>query len=153
MDPVPTNEHPNTHKKSVTNSPPASPTANELIKNTISISAVYPESEYEPLPSTNTSRQNVRPFASRPRHSSFKNHAKSVALNKKHLTEHFASRAEIVKKPRFNVRLLYKLKPELCSWEISHWDSTRQKLTIRNSSVASQQIVVPLRTITAHQPR
>ena len=65
-DPVPTNEHPNTPTKSVTNSPPAFPTANELIKNTISISAVYPESEYEPLPSTNTSRQNVRPFASRP---------------------------------------------------------------------------------------
>ena len=78
---------------------------------------------------------------------------KSVALYKQHRREYFASRAGIIKKPRFNRHLHYKLKPEFSSWEIIYWDGTRQEYIIKNNSLPSQRIVVPLRTITAHLPR
>ena len=153
VDPVPLNEQSNPQTRSIANSPPASPTTNVLVNNSIPLSAVYPESEDESLRPTNISRENVRPFASRPRHSNSQNHGKSVALYKQHRRENFASRARIVKKPRFNRHLPYKLKPEFSSWEITYWDSTRQEFTIRNNSLHSQRIVVPLRAIAAHLPR
>ena len=146
MDPVPHSD------QSRANFHPASPTTNVLINNSIPLSAVYPESEDESLPPTNISGQNTNPFVSRPRHSNPQNHAKSVALYKQHRREHFASRARIVKKPRFNRHLPYKLKPEFSSWEIIYWDSTRQEFTIKNHSLPTQRIVVPLRAISAHLP-
>ena len=75
-----------------------------------------------------------------------------MALYKQHRREYFASRARIVKKPRFNRHLPYKLKPEFSSWEIIYWDGTRQEFTIKNNLLPSQRIVVPLRAITAHLP-
>ena len=123
------------------------------MKNSFPFSAVHPESEDEPLRSTNTSRQNVLSFASCPRYSNSQNHANSVALYKQHRREHFASRARIVKQHRFNRHLPYKLKPEFSAWEISNWDSTRQEFTVRNSSPPSQRVVVLLRAITTHQLR
>ena len=45
LDPVPPNEQPNSQTRSITNSPPASPTTNVLIDNSIPFFAVYPESE------------------------------------------------------------------------------------------------------------
>ena len=152
VDPVPPNEQSNPQPKSGANSLPASPTTSVLIKNSIPLSAVYPESEDELLRPTHISRQNGRPFSSSPKHSNSRNNAKSVALYKQHRREHFASRARIVKKPRFNRRLPYKLKPEFPPWEILYWDSTRQEFTIKNNSLPSQRIVVPLRAITAHLP-
>ena len=145
VDPVPHSE------QSRANFHPASPTTN-LINNSIPLSAVYPESEDESLRPTNISGQNTRPPVPRPRHSNSQNHAKSVALYKQHRREYFASRARIIKKPRFNRHLPYKLKPEFSSWEIIYWDSTRQEFTIKNNSLPSQRIVVPLRAISAHLP-
>ena len=114
---------------------------------------MYPESEDEPLRPTDISRGKIRPLASHPRHSNSQQSSKSVALYKQHRREHYASRARIVKKPRFNRHLPYKLKPEFSSWEIIYWDGTRQEFTIKNNSFPSQRIVVPLRAITAHLPR
>ena len=153
VDPEPSNEQPHRPARSLANSPNSFPTVNLLMKNSIPFSAVHPESEDEPLRSTNTSRQNVLSFASCPRHSNSQNHANSVAQYKQHRREHFASRARIVKQHRFNRHLPYKLKPEFSSWEISYWDSTRQEFTVRNSSPPSQRVVVPLRAITTHQLR
>ena len=152
VNPVLHNEQSNPQTRSVVNSPPASPTTNVLINNAIPSSAVYPESDDESLRLTDISGRNTRPSVSRPIHSNPQNHAKSVALYKQHRREHFASRARIVKKPRFNRHLPYTLKPEFSSWEIIYWDSARQEFTIKNNSLPSQRIVVPLRAISAHLP-
>ena len=149
MDPIPHNEQSNPQTRSIVNSPPASPTTNVLINNAIPFSAVYPESDDESFRPTDISGRNTRLSVSRPSHS---NHAKSVALYKQHRREHFASRARIVKKPRFNRHLPYKLEPEFSSWEIIYWDCARQEFTIKNNSLPSQRIVVPLRAISAHLP-
>ena len=153
VEPILHNEQSNPQTRSIVNSPPASPTTNVLINNAIPSSAVYPESDDESLRPTNISRRNTFPPVSHPRHPNLQNHAKSVALYKQHRREHFASRARIVKKPRFNRHLPYKLKPEFSSWEKIYWDSIRQEFTIKNNSFPSQRIVVPLRAITAHLPR
>ena len=153
VDHVPLNEQSNPQTRSITNSPLASPTTNVLINNSIPLSADYPESEHESLRPTNISKQNVRPFAPRPKHCYFQNHAKSVALYKQNRCEHFASRARIVKKPRFNRHLPCKLKPEFSSWEIFYWDRTRQEFTIKKNSLPSQRTVVPLKAITTYLPR
>ena len=137
VDSLPPNEQSNPQTRSIANSPPASPTTNELINNSIPPSAIYPESEGELLRPTHIFRQKGRPFSSSPKHSNSRNNAKSVALYKQHRREHFASRARIVKKPRFNRRLPYKLKPEFSSWEILYWDSTRQEFTLKNNSTIS----------------
>ena len=152
VDPILHNEQSNPQARSIVNSPPVSPTTNVLINNATPSSAVYTESEEETLRPTGISRENIRLVASRPRHPNPHNNAKSVALYKQHRREYFASRARIVKKPRFNRHLPYKLKPEFSSWEIIYWDGTRQEFTIKNNSFPSQRIVVPLRAITAHLP-
>ena len=153
VDPVPPIEQPNPQAGSLSCSPPASPTTNALINNSIPFSTVDLQSEDEPLRPTDISRENIRPVASRPRHTNSQNNAKSVALYKQHRREYFASRARIVKELRFNRHLPYKLKPEFSSWEIICWDGTRQEFTIKNNSFPSQRIIVPLRGITAHLPR
>ena len=145
VDPVPPNEQLNPQTRSKTHLPPDFPTANTRNNNSFPFSTAYPESEDEPLRLTNTPRENVRPFASRPLHSNSQHHAKSVALYKQHQREHFASRAGVVEKPRFNRHLLYKHKPEFSSWDITYWDSTRQEFTIRIHSLPSQRNVVPLK--------
>ena len=150
MDLVPPIAQPNPQTTLLHSSPPASPTTNVLINNSIPFSTVNLESEDEPLRPTDISRENIRPVASRPRLANSQNNAKHVALNKQHRREYFASRARIVKKPRFNRHLPYKLKPEFSSWEIVYWDGTRQEFTTKNNSLPSQRIVVPLRAITDH---
>ena len=152
MDPVPPIEEPTPQARILNNSSPASPTTDVLINNSIPFSTVNFESEDEHIRPSGISRETIRPAVSRPRYSNPQNHAKSVALYKQHRREHFASRARIVKKPRFNRHLPYKLKPEFSIWEIIYWDSTRQEFTIKNHSLPSQRIVVPLRAISAHLP-
>ena len=73
VDPVQHNAQPNPQTRSLANSLPASPSANVLNINSILFSAVYPESEDEPLRLTSTSKQTVRPFVSHPRHSDSQN--------------------------------------------------------------------------------
>ena len=151
-DPVLPIEQPALQTRILNDPSPASPTTDVLINNSIPFPTVNFESEDEPLRPTDISRENIRSVASRPRHPNSQNNAKSVALYKQHRREYFASRARIIKKPRFNRYLPYKLKPEFSSWEIIYWDSARQEFTIKNNSLPSQRIVVPLRAISAHLP-
>ena len=97
VDPLPPKEQPNSQTRKTSNSPPVFPSATVLVNNSIPFPAVYPESEDEPLRSTNTSRQNVCSRASRIKHFNTRNHTKSVALHKQHRCEHFASRARVPK--------------------------------------------------------
>ena len=67
-----------------------------------------------------------------------------------HKREHFARLTRAVKCPRFNPHLLYRLRPDFSSWDLLFWDSQRQEVTIQNTLLTSQRLVVPLRAITAN---
>ena len=84
MDPEPPTEQPNPQARLSNSSPPASPTTNVLINNSIPFSTVNLEFENEPLLPADISRENVRPATLRPRHAQSQNNAKSVALYKQH---------------------------------------------------------------------
>ena len=73
-----------------------------------------------------------------------------LTIARQHKREHFARLARAVKYPRFNTYLHYRLRPEVSSWKINFWDSQKQELTIQNSILPSQRLVVPLRAITAN---
>ena len=146
VDHIQPNEKPNLQTRSITNSPLASPTTNVLINNSIPFCTLYHESEDEQPRPTTTSRQNVRPLASRPKHPNSQHYAESMALYKQHRRENFASCARVVTKPRFNCHFPYKLKQKFLSWEISYWESSWQEFAIRNNSLPSQRLVVPLKS-------
>ena len=73
-----------------------------------------------------------------------------LTIARQHKREHFARLARAVECPRFNPLLHYRLRPEVSSWEILFWDSQRQNITIQNTILPSQQLVFPLRAITAN---
>ena len=74
-----------------------------------------------------------------------------LTIARQHKREHFARLTRAVKCPRFNLHLLYSLKPDYSSWELLFWDSHRQEFTIQNTLLPpSQRLVVPLRAITAN---
>ena len=50
----------------------------------------------------------------------------------------------------FQPHLCYSLKPEYSSWKLIFWDSQQQEFTIQNTFLPTQQLVVPLRAITAN---
>ena len=53
----------------------------------------------------------------------------------------------IVRKPRYNACLHYRLTNVFSSWEIIFWDYKRQEYTIQNTALPSQRLVVPLTAI------
>ena len=138
-------------KQPTSNTVPVSPTFNALVNKSHRFPSCYPESEDEPRQSSSSSRQNVRPLLLHPRHFRSQSQVDNVTLHRQHKREYFASRARAIKRPRFNRRLQYELKPEFSSWEIPHWDSSRQEFTQKCVSLPSQQILVLLKAITAKQ--
>ena len=66
VDPEPPTEQPNPQARLSNSSPPASPTTNVLINNSIPFSTVNLESEDEPLLPADISRENIRPATLRP---------------------------------------------------------------------------------------
>ena len=73
-----------------------------------------------------------------------------LTIARQHKTEHFPRLARAVKHPRFNPYLHYRLRPEFSSWKLLFWDSQQQEFTIQNTIPPSQQLVVPLRALTAN---
>ena len=73
-----------------------------------------------------------------------------LTIARQHKREHFARLEKAVKCPRFNPSLHYRLRPEFSSWKLLFWDSQQQEFTIQNTILPSQQLVVPLRAITAN---
>ena len=67
----------------------------------------------------------------------------NLVRSSKHRREYFASKQKTIIRPRINSRLRYGLKPEVDSWEIIFWDNQRKELTIQNTSLLSQWLVVP----------
>ena len=67
-----------------------------------------------------------------------------------HKREHFVRLARAVKHPRFNLYLHYRLRPEFSSGKQLFWDSQQQEFTIQITILPFQQLIVPLRAITAN---
>ena len=126
-------------------------TFNALLNKSHPFPSCYPESEDEPRQPSSSSRRDFQPLLLHPKHFRSQSQADTVTLHRQHQREHFYSRARAIKRPRFNRRLQYELKPEFSSWEITHWDSSRLECTLKKVSLPSQQILVPLKAITAKQ--
>ena len=78
------------------------------------------------------------------------NSCNRLTIARQHEREHFARLARAANCPRFNPHLYYRLRPEFSSSELLFWDSQRQEFTIQNTLLPSQQLVVPLRALTAN---
>ena len=139
---------PDDQKQLTSGTVPVSPTFNALLNKSHPFPSCYPESEDE-LQQSSSSRRNVKPLPLHPKHPRSQPQADTVALRRQHKREYFASQARAIKRPRFNRHLQYELKPEFSSWKITHWDSSRQEFTLKSTSLPSQQILVPLKAITA----
>ena len=139
---------PEDQKQLTSGTVPVSPTFNALLNKSHPFPSCYPESEDEPQQSS-SSRRNVKPLPLLPKHPRSQPQVDTVTLRRQHKREYFASQARAIKRPRFNRHLQYELKPEFSSWKITHWDSSRQEFTLKSTSLPSQQILVPLKAITA----
>ena len=65
-----------------------------------------------------------------------------------HRKEYFALKPTAIIRPWINFRLRYGSKPEIDSWEFIFKDNQRKELTIQNTSLPSQRLVVPLQAVT-----
>ena len=141
-------DQPENQKQPTSNTVPVSPTFNALLNKSHPFPSCYPESEDEPR-QPSSSRRNVQPLVLHHRHFRSQSQADTATLNRQNKREYLAYQARAIKRPRFNRRLHYELKSEFSSWKIIHWDSSRQEFTLENASLPSQQIIVPLKAITA----
>ena len=64
-------------------------------------------------------------------------------FGRKHRCGYYIDRTRKIKRPRFNHHLQYSGKPDLASWEEIFWDSIPQKVTLQNTSLPLQRLVVP----------
>ena len=134
-----------------TSAVPACPTTSVLPKKSLPFPTCYPETEDGLRQPSSLLRRDVRPLQLHPRHVKSQLQADEVTLHRQHKREYLDSRARAIKRPRYNRRLQYELKPELSSWKKLHWDNARQEFTLKNLSLPSQQIIVPLKANEAQQ--
>ena len=131
------------------------PTVNPEVAPSASIGSQFSISSPEASQSEKTQEllpfssffSDVQPLLSRPNH--LKLQPDHSALGRQHRRENYTNHALRTKRPRFNQHLQYRLKPEICKWEIIFWDSKRQEYTVQSTSLPSQQLVVPPEAITA----
>ena len=112
------------------------------------ISSVAGDARAKISSSRNARAQSKRRLRSMQRHASKDN--KSLRFVRQHEREHFARLARVVQCPRFNPNLHYSLRPEYSSRNLLFWDNYRQEFILQNTLLPSQQLVVPLRAITAN---
>ena len=105
------------------------------------------QDQHEPPPAYSFSIDGSRVLL---RPNQFKHRVETANLvkSRKESREHFASRPTAINRPRINSRLRYSLKPEFDSWETVFRDKQRKQLTIENTSLPSQRLVVPLQAVT-----
>ena len=85
---------------------------------------------------------------SRPNQFKHRTETANLVNSRQHRREQFASKPTAIIRPRINSRLRYGLKSELDSWKTIFWDNQRKELTIQNTSLPSQQLVVPQQAVT-----
>ena len=80
----------------------------------------------------------------------FKDRTETANLVNSHQNrrEQVAPKPTAIIRPRINSRPRYSLRPEFNSWEIIFWDNQRKELTIQNTSLPSQRLVVPQQAVT-----
>ena len=88
------------------------------------------------------------PVLSRPNQFRHRTEPANLVNSRQHRREHFASKPTAIIRPRINSCLRYGLKPEFDSWKIIFWDNQRKELTIQNTFLRSQRLVVPQQAVT-----
>ena len=88
------------------------------------------------------------PVLSRPNQFKHRTEPANLVNSRQHRREQFASKPTAIIRPRINSRLRYGLKPAFNSWKIIFWDNQRQELTIQNTSLPHQRLVVPQHAVT-----
>ena len=134
-----------------TNAVPVFPNTNALLNNYLHSPSCYPEPGNELRQPSSSSRRDVQPLLLQPRQIKSQSPADKVTLHQQHRPEHLTSRPRAIKRPRYNRHLQYEPKPEFLSWKLIHWDNSRREFTLNNLPLPSQQIIVPLKAITAQQ--
>ena len=105
------------------------------------------EDQHEP-PHAYSFPTNSSPVLSHP--NQFKHTAETAnwVNSHQHRREHFTSKPTAIIRPRINSRLRHRLKPESESWELIFRENQRKELTIQNTSLLSQRLLVPVQAVT-----
>ena len=104
------------------------------------------EDQHE-LPPTYSFSADCSPVLSHP--NQFKHHTETANLvnSRQNRREQVAPKPTAIIRPRIKSRPRYSLKPKFDSWEIVFWDNQRKELTIKNTFLPSQRLVVPQQAI------
>ena len=105
------------------------------------------EDQHGPPP-TYSSPTDCSPVLSRPNQFKHRTETASLVNSRQNRREQVAPKPTAIIRPRINSRPRYSLRPEFDSWEIILWDNQRKELTIQNTSLPSQRLVVPHQAVT-----
>ena len=99
-------------------------------------------------PSTYSFPADCSPVLSRPNQFKHRTETANLFSSRQNRREQVTPKPTAIIRPRINSRPRYSLKPKFDSWEIVFWDNQRKELTIKNTFLPSQRLVVPQQAIT-----
>ena len=99
-------------------------------------------------PPTYSFPADCRPVLSRPNQFKHRTETANSFSSRQNRREQVTPKPTAIIRPRINSRPRYSLKPKFDSWEIVFWDNQRKELTIKNTFLPSQRLVVPHQAIT-----
>ena len=88
------------------------------------------------------------PVLSRPNQFKHRTETANLVNSRQNRREQVAPKPTAIIRPRTYSRPRYSLNPEFDSWEIVFWDNQRKELTIKNTFLPSQRLVVPQQAVT-----
>ena len=88
------------------------------------------------------------PVLSRPNQFKHRTETANSFSSRQNRREQVTPKPTAIIRPRITSRPRYSLKPKFDSWEIVFWDNQRKELTIKNTFLPSQRLVVPQQAIT-----
>ena len=104
--------------------------------------------EQHELPSAYPLPADSSPVLSRPNQFKHRVETANLVNSRQYRREQTSSQPTAIIRPRIDPRLRYSLQPEFDSWEIIFWDNQRKELTIKNTFLPSQRLVVPQQAVT-----
>ena len=105
------------------------------------------EDQHE-LPPTYSFPVDCSPVLSRPNQFKHRTETANLVNSRQNRREQVAPKPTAIIRPRTYSRPRYSLNPEFDSWEIVFWDNQRKELTIKNTFLPSQRLVVPQQVVT-----
>ena len=105
------------------------------------------EDQHE-LPPTYSFPADCSPVLSRPNQFKHRTETANLVNSRQNRRQQVAPKPTAIIRPRTYSRPRYSLNPEFDSWEIVFWDNQRKELTIKNTSLHSQRLVVPQQAVT-----